>query len=119
MSELLTSCALPHPLTDALPSSALLLTQVMDQLPYRVLLKDTRFSYIAGNRLLAADLALSPEALVGKNDCDFFPPELVQRYREDDARVMREGIHQHIEEPYLKGGEARWLSTTKFPLRDE
>ncbi|MGN5069245.1 PAS domain-containing protein [Aeromonas hydrophila] len=32
---------------------------------------------------------------------------------------MREGIHQHIEEPYLKGGEARWLSTTKFPLRDE
>lgn len=78
MSELLTSCALPHPLTDALPSSALLLTQVMDQLPYRVLLKDTRFSYIAGNRLLAADLALSPEALVGKNDCDFFPPELVQ-----------------------------------------
>lgn len=45
----------------------------MDQLPYRVLLKDTRFSYIAGNRLLAADLALSPEALVGKNDCDFFP----------------------------------------------
>ncbi|HHQ4755085.1 TPA: HD domain-containing phosphohydrolase, partial [Aeromonas veronii] len=55
MSELLTSCALPHPLTDALPSSALLLTQVMDQLPYRVLLKDTRFSYIAGNRLLAAD----------------------------------------------------------------
>ncbi|MFQ1770650.1 HD domain-containing phosphohydrolase [Aeromonas veronii] len=119
MSELLTSCALPHPLTDALPSSALLLTQVMDQLPYRVLLKDTRFSYIAGNRLLAADLALSPEALVGKNDCDFFPPELVQRYREDDTRVMREGIHQHIEEPYLKGGEARWLSTTKFPLRDE
>ncbi len=48
MSELLTSCALPHPLTDALPSSALFLTQVMDQLPYRVLLKDTRFSYIAG-----------------------------------------------------------------------
>lgn len=32
----------------------------MDQLPYRVLLKDTRFGYIAGNRLLAADLA-SPQ----------------------------------------------------------
>ncbi len=114
MSELLTSCALPHPLTDALPSSALLLTQVMDQLPYRVLLKDTRFSYIAGNRLLAADLALSPEALVGKNDCDFFP-ELVQRYREDDARVMREGIHQHIEEPYLKGEKPAGSAPPNFP----
>ncbi|TNH88235.1 HD domain-containing phosphohydrolase [Aeromonas sobria] len=119
MSELLTPYSLHHHLPDALPSSAMLLTQVMDQLPYRVLLKDTRFIYLAGNRLLADDLALPPEALVGKNDSDFFPPELVRRYREDDTRVMREGIRQHIEEPYLKGRESRWLSTTKFPLRDE
>ena len=45
----------------------------MDQLPYRVLLKDTRSVFIACNRLLADDLALTPVELVGKCDADFFP----------------------------------------------
>ncbi|MGL6274948.1 PAS domain-containing protein [Aeromonas dhakensis] len=100
-------------------STAALLGQVMDQLPYRVLLKDTRSLFIACNRLLADDLALSPAELVGKCDADFFPAELAQRYRDDDLRVMASGTTQRHEEPYLKGGEARWLSTTKFPLFDE
>ena len=45
--------------------------------------------------------------------------ELAKRYRDDDLRVMASGTTQRHEEPYLKGGEARWLSTTKFPLRDK
>lgn len=96
-----------------------LFAQVMDQLPYRVLLKDTRSVFTACNRLLADDLALVPAQIIGKCDTDFFPAELAQRYRDDDLRVMASGITHRHEEPYLKGGEARWLSTTKFPLRDE
>ncbi|HHQ4747845.1 TPA: HD domain-containing phosphohydrolase [Aeromonas veronii] len=99
--------------------TAALLHQVMEQLPYRVLLKDTRSHFIACNRLLADDLALTPAELVGKCDADFFPAELAQRYRDDDLQVMASGTTRHHEEPYLKGGEDRWLSTTKFPLYDE
>ena len=102
-----------------LPPDVFLLSQVMDQLPYRVLLKDTRSVFIACNRLVADDLALPPEQIIGKCDTDFFPAELAQRYRDDDLRVMVSGTPQHHEEPYLRGGEARWLSTTKFPLRDK
>ncbi|KHE13531.1 phosphodiesterase, partial [Aeromonas hydrophila] len=108
----------PAPLFPPQPTAALL-GQVMDQLPYRVLLKDTRSVFIACNRLLADDLALTPAELVGKCDADFFPAELAKRYRDDDLRVMASGTTQRHEEPYLKGGEARWLSTTKFPLYDE
>lgn len=108
----------PAPPFPPLPTAALL-GQVMDQLPYRVLLKDTRSVFIACNRLLAGDLALTPAELVGKCDADFFPAELAKRYRDDDLRVMASGTTQRHEEPYLKGGEARWLSTTKFPLYDE
>ncbi len=106
------------PIVTSLPT-AVLLSQVMDQLPYRVLLKNTHSVFIACNRLLADDLALTPAELVGKCDTDFFPAELAQRYRDDDLKVMASGTTQRHEEPYLKGGEDRWLSTTKFPLRDE
>lgn len=108
----------PAPPFPPLPTAALL-GQVMDQLPYRVLLKDTRSVFIACNRLLADDLTLTPAELVGKCDADFFPAELAKRYRDDDLRVMASGTTQRHEEPYLKGGEARWLSTTKFPLHNE
>ncbi|WP_042013186.1 HD domain-containing phosphohydrolase [Aeromonas fluvialis] len=100
-------------------STFALFSQVMDQLPYRVLFKDTRSIFIACNRLLADDLALTPAELVGKCDVDFFPAELAQRYRDDDLQVMTSGTTRHHEEPYLKGGKNRWLSTTKFPLYDE
>lgn len=109
-----------HQLDAQLPLPAgPLFAQVMDQLPYRVLLKDARSVFTACNRLLADDLALEPAQIIGKCDADFFPAELAQRYRDDDLRVMTNGTTHRHEEPYLKGGEARWLSTTKFPLRDE
>ncbi|MFB2862550.1 HD domain-containing phosphohydrolase [Aeromonas sp. MdU4] len=117
MSKQITDA--PQPLAITLPATSPLFNQVMDQLPYRVLLKDTRSVFIACNQLLADDLALPPEQVIGKCDTDFFPAELAQRYRDDDLKVMASGATQRHEEPYLKGGEDRWLSTTKFPLRDE
>lgn len=110
--------SIPPPGVSSHPTAALL-HQVMEQLPYRILLKDTRSHFISCNRLLADDLALTPAELVGKCDADFFPAELAQRYRDDDLQVMASGTTRHHEEPYLKGGEKRWLSTTKFPLYDE
>lgn len=117
MSDIL----IPTPALAALqaPGSVKLLIQLMDQLPYRILLKDIHFTYLVCNRLLASDLGLPVEQITGKHDEDFFPPELVQRYRENDIRVMTQQVNHHAEEPYLKGGESRWLSTTKFPLYDD
>ncbi|MGL5708456.1 MAG: PAS domain-containing protein, partial [Aeromonas sp.] len=96
--------SIPPPGVSSHPTAALL-HQVMEQLPYRILLKDTRSHFITCNRLLADDLALTPAELVGKCDADFFPAELAQRYRDDDLQVMASGTTRHHEEPYLKGGE--------------
>ncbi len=103
----------PAPPFPPLPTAALL-GQVMDQLPYRVLLKDTRSVFIACNRLLADDLALTPAELVGKCDADFFPAELAKRYRDDDLRVMASGTTQRHEEPYLKGARPAGSAPPSF-----
>lgn len=101
-----------------LPADPLFL-QIIDQLPCRVLLKDTRSVFTACNRRFADDLSLSPAQVIGKCDADVFPAELAKRYRHDDLHVMRHGKMLQYEEPYLKHGENRWLCTTKFPLCDE
>ncbi len=91
---------------------------VIDYLPHKVFIKDTESVYLACNQAYAADLKRIPEQVIGHSDLEFFPAELAQRYRDDDARVMREGEALSVEEPYLRDGEERWILTSKMPWYD-
>lgn len=88
---------------------------LIDHLPQRIFIKDRESRYLLVNKTYANDLAMTPEQVVGKSDLDFFPPELAQRYRTDDRRIMESGEGEAFEEPYVHG----WLRTTKVPMRDE
>lgn len=92
---------------------------VVDTLSDRIMLKDTDSRYISCNASYAADLGIKPDAIAGKSDFDFFPPELAEQYREDDRKVMRDGIQTSFEEPYSKEGVRSWIQTTKAPMRNE
>jgi len=65
--------------------------------------------------------AKSQEEIVGKNDFDFFPKELAQRYHDDEQELMNSGTsiidkEQPLQDQY---GQMRWVTDTKIPLRDQ
>lgn len=105
---------------DGLDDSSLLRT-LIDSLPDHLYVKDTEGRYLLNNlahvRALGAE---SSEELAGKSDFDFYPEELAERYRADEREVIRSDRPLiDWEEPSLdEGGNERWHTSTKVPLRD-
>jgi two-component system, sensor histidine kinase and response regulator len=105
----------------ALAEERTLLRTLIDSLPDYIFVKDTECRFVISNVAHVQVLeAGTPEAVVGKTDFDFFPPELAARYCGAEQAVLRAGeplLNQ--EEPVIaRDGGQRWLSTTKVPLRD-
>jgi PAS domain S-box-containing protein len=98
-----------------------LLRTILDNLPDYIYVRDRESRHILNNRAnLAALKAATLEETIGKNDFDFFPPEMAEGYYKDDQRVIQTGQPLlNREEPCLgPNGETRWQLTTKVPLRD-
>ena len=92
---------------------------LIDNIPQNVFLKDRNSTFISCNRSLAEELGIEPEEIVGKDDFDFFPADLAQKYRIDDERIMVAGVVEDIEEGNQVGDCQRYVHVTKAPVRDE
>lgn len=92
---------------------------VVENIPQKIFMKDRNFRYMSINESFARDLGIEPEEAVGKTDRAFFPPELAEKYRADDERVMSEEVTDEFDEEYVEDGEKRIVHTTKTPVRDE
>jgi diguanylate cyclase (GGDEF)-like protein/PAS domain S-box-containing protein len=103
----------------ALRESERLYRLLVDNLPQRVFHKNTDLIYVSCNRQYADDMGIAQEAIAGKTDYDFYPPELAESYRDVDRQVIADGKLDEREEPYLKDGVTRYIHTVKTPLRDE
>ncbi|MBI3645306.1 MAG: CHASE3 domain-containing protein [Acidobacteriales bacterium] len=106
---------------EALTKERNLLRTLIDQLPEYIFVKDAQSGYLLANAaLMRVQGIASPEKVVGRNDFDFFPNELAERYRAGDQVVLGSGealVDQ--EEPIVDpAGNPAWISTTKVPLRD-
>jgi len=97
-----------------------LLRTLIDHLPDCIYVKDTAGRFLVANRAVAEIMgAASPEALLGKVDADFYPPEAVAKYQEDEVRVFQGEPLQDKDEPHFDPhGQRRELLTSKLPLRD-
>ncbi len=83
---------------------------------HRVFVKDVAGIYQFADTSFAADSGQTPEAMIGRTDDQFYPPDLVRRYRADDLRVMASGTSVCVEEPYIVDGERRIVRTSKAPV---
>ena len=99
-----------------------LLRNLIDNLPDYIYVKDTEGRYLLDNishrRWLGAD---SESEVVGRRVSDFFPPELVGKFSDDDESVVRSG-HALLNREELvldRFGNKRWHATTKVPLRNK
>ena len=99
----------------------IVLHTLVETCPFRIYAKDLAGRFIFGNSELAKALGAVPDQVVGKNDSDFFPADLAQRYHDDEQRLYETGeAILAKEEPTTDpdNGEPWWLLTSKVPLRD-
>src|SRR5262249_8051234 len=96
------------------------LRTLMDHLPDFIFVKDRAGRFLVANKATLESLgAKSPDDVRGKTDLDFLTRDRAEAFMADDQRVMTGGMAVcDIEELHNDAaGPARWLSTTKVPLR--
>ena len=97
-----------------------LLRTVIDIIPDHVFVRDRSSRHIINNAGQLEQLRVKTlEETIGKTDFDFYPADMAKKFHEANERVMANGEIVNIEEMIPgPGGEERWWSTTKVPLRD-
>ena len=91
---------------------------LLENLPQKVFHKNKNYVYVACNENYARDLGIEPQEITGKTDFDFYPKELAEKYRADDARILQSGRIEEFDEGYVEDGEDRIVHTVKVPLKD-
>ncbi|HEY2411152.1 MAG TPA: response regulator [Pirellulaceae bacterium] len=92
---------------------------LIESLPLNVFRKDMAGRFVDGNQRFCDTIGKPLDAIIGKGDPDFFPPEQVQKYRRDDMHVMETGEVLEDVEAYIKqSGEKLYVQVLKAPVRD-
>ena len=105
---------------DAVRANETLYRSLVEVMPQGVFRKDGDGRITFGNARYWELLEVEPGALLGRTDYDFFPPELADKYRQDDVRVMERGItYESVQDLKTALGNTRVIRIIKTPLRDE
>jgi len=91
---------------------------LVENLPQKIFLKDTNSVYIRCNKNYAEALGITAAEIAGRDDYEFYPRELADKYRADDRRIMDAGDIEELEEPYVEDGKKFWVHTIKVPVKD-
>ncbi|PJF41118.1 MAG: hypothetical protein CUN54_02770 [Phototrophicales bacterium] len=93
-----------------------LLRTLIDTIPDYIYVKDTAGRMLLNNVAHLCGLGVaSQEEVFGKTAFDFYPQEIAQQFDAAEQKILQSGqAALHVEEQT----EARWLSTSKVPLRN-
>jgi PAS domain S-box-containing protein len=80
--------------------------------------KDKNLVYQAVNPSYAQMYGLLPADFVGRTDYDLRPPDLAEKYRQDDSRIMASRTAEQFDERDVVGGANRICHTMKSPVVD-
>lgn len=101
----------------------IVLEKIIDNIPYYIFWKDKDLVFRGCNKLFAQQFGYDdPTDIIGKSDFDFdWTPELCEKYREDDFRIMRTGrAVVNFEEPQKQpDGSIKTVLVSKVPLFQE
>jgi PAS domain S-box-containing protein len=106
----------------ALGEEQRLLHNLMDNVPDAIYFKDRDGRYLRSNRAHARALGLADPALaIGRRAADFLAPEQARLLEAEDDQILTTDA-SHVDtlvKLEADGGQPRWLSTTRAPIRDE
>lgn len=71
------------------------------------------------NSFAAGKLGDTPEFFIGKSVDSVFPPEMAEIQHRELKKVFAEGEPLHVENMATLEGNARWLSTSLVPVKDD
>ena len=92
---------------------------LIESLPINVFRKDAQGHFVFANQRYCDELHKQLGELVGRTDFTFFPPELAEKYRRDDQRVMRERlVVEDIEAHHTPDGQRLHVQVMKAPATD-
>jgi PAS domain S-box-containing protein len=102
-----------------LRESEALYHSLVEHLPQNIFRKDAQGQFTFANQRFCTILGKPLSDIVGKTDFDFFPKELAEKYRADDANVMATGqIFETVEEHVSPEGAKLYVQVVKTPLYD-
>ncbi len=101
-----------------LKDSEALYESLVENLPVHVLRKDLQGRFTFANKSFCRLLGRSIEKIRNKTDYDFFPAELAEKYRHDDAWVAETGEIFEDVERNEQGGQVLYVQVMKSPVRD-
>ncbi len=103
----------------ALRESEVFYHSLVESLPQNILRKDLQGRFSFANRRCCETFGKSFSEIVGKTDLDLFPRPLAEKYRQDDALVLREQrAFETTEEHVTPDGQTHYVQIIKAPLRD-
>jgi PAS domain S-box-containing protein len=103
----------------ALRQSETLLQSLLESLPQNVYSKDLEGRFTFANQRFCETEGKSRQDILGKTDYDLHPPELAQKYRADDRRVIETGqVWETVEKHEPLDGESTYVQVIKTPLYD-
>ncbi|MFZ4547077.1 MAG: PAS domain S-box protein [Bacteroidales bacterium] len=100
----------------------LLIRTLIDNIPDSIYSKDLECRKTLVNKAELIFMGAKTEAeVLGKNDFDFYPVELAEKFHADDQSVILSGKSVLNREEYIldEYGNKRWLLSSKLPLRDK
>jgi rsbT co-antagonist protein RsbR len=96
-----------------------LLQSVLDTLTDPIFVKDLQHRWIVCNQTFCTLLGKPQDAIIGKSDPDFFPPDQIKVFWDGDDAVTSTGTSIENEEDITgPDGVVRSIWTRKFPLYD-
>ena len=102
---------------EALRASEALYHSLVETLPLSVWRKDLAGHFTFASKRFWESLGRSPDEIIGKTDFDFYPAELAEKYRQDDARVHATGtVFETTEDHVTVAGERLFVQVVKTPI---
>lgn len=89
---------------------------ILDTLDQNIFVKDINSTYLFANDAYAALVGIESSSIIGKNDLDFFPKEIAEKYRADDANLVKNKKAIDITESIIVDGNHKIVRTIKKPL---
>jgi len=94
------------------------MSQVIEQLPEKIFLKDENGKMLMLNSAIAAGYNKPVSELIGKSDFDLFPKDLATEFRRVEEQMIASGKPLTVEEEFPSAnGEVRNLYTVKMPFK--
>lgn len=103
----------------ALKTNQHILRAIIDNAPAVIYVKDTSGRLIIVNHLYARVLGKPVEEIMGKQEIELFPEELVAEWRRADQNMFETGEPVHFPNSMALDGEMRDFLTIQFPLYDD